>query len=614
MNTETTMARLTMLALAALLGLFTPAARAQQQGEVSVEARIHYREFYVGESVRLEVRAVNAAEPRRPVVNAPRGVSVAFQGEQRVRNSRRIVNGRVVSEETVHHTFIYAVSADRPGVYEIPPIAVEVDGRTLRTEPVSFRVREPVADEAFLLTASVDDETLYTGQAATLTLTWYIGAQQADATLASASLPDAFEVYGIRDPAAERAGSSVATAFGVQTTAERGRADVGGQVVPTATMRFRIIPKRAGTFDFNDLEITFDTLDPTTQRRVRAISRAEPIRVEVRDPPAAGRPDAYTGVIGSYALSLRAGPTSVNVGDPIELRLTVRGEEPMRGIDAAPDLSRVPGFNDFRLDPEGWRAQPAQRPGERVFTMTIRPTNAAVEAIPSVPLATFDPEAERYVIAATDPIPLEVREVREVTAADAIGALGRSGGPDLPRHSAAGEPRPLTPTGPGIWAVDAGASALQPDGFTLAAAMRRPAIAAAAMLPPALFAAAAVFRVATRPRDRAALRRRTAYARARARLRRGATEPAVRGYVADAFDRPAESVTHADCLALLGPASSDEARLLAKLVADAEAGRFAGGAGTPGAEVERREVLRALRTVERARRRAARPRAIGDRP
>ena len=139
----------------------------------------------------------------------------------------------------------------------------------------------------------------------------------------------------------------------------------------------------------------------------------------VLDLPSEGRPAAFNGWIGQFDIHAEAKPTEVAVGEPITLSLKVDGP----GILAT---SRLPPLDRQETLARDFRVPREIGAGERRgtawhFTQTVRAKHDGVTEIPPVELPYFDPSADAYRVARSEPIPVRVETARVVTADDAEG-------------------------------------------------------------------------------------------------------------------------------------------------------------------------------------------------
>ncbi|MBQ7667485.1 MAG: BatD family protein, partial [Kiritimatiellae bacterium] len=135
------------------------------------------------------------------------------------------------------------------------------------------------------------------------------------------------------------------------------------------------------------------------------------VRVKVVPPPAAGRPDAFFGALGtSLSPSVSLDTQSCRQGDPIELTLRLDGDLVPSTVGKI-DIFSVPGIAEsFRAWGDAERRDDGAVP---VFHFKVRPVAAGTLEIPPIPLAYFDTVERAYKVVATDPVPLRVDPVAD---------------------------------------------------------------------------------------------------------------------------------------------------------------------------------------------------------
>ena len=586
--------------LGILVALAAPIAIAQTPvtDAPTVEAVIDRDTVYLGDSFTYAVRVVGADTVTPPNTLADlEDAEAVRRGTNRSSSTQRVFeNGRAQIRTVTQTDFTYAVTPQRTGRLTIPGQAVTVDGRVLRTNLIEVTVLEPEESDEAQLIFTLSESEVFVGQQVDFNLLWSIedatGVSQLN--LARSQLPDGVEpVLPPLPPLSRRnPGTNFAIRlFGDDTAAQqrRGRGPNSVEIAVDGALR----ADRPGTYTFDRILAVHDRSTGRFNRdAVRKQTRADPITLTVKPVPEEGKPVGFNGLIGTYALTASADPVSVNVGDPITLRVEVVGREPMQRVDDGPDLSAVPGFEDFKLSPDGWTARLTQnRPGRQVFETTLRAASDEPSEIPAITLPYFDPRTGTYRTASSSPIPISVRQVKEVTAADAMVAAGTISNA-APREESF---QPLRPNGPGLWAIETGPSVLASRRFDPAVALDNPASIAAVAAPPLLCLAALGAVAAHRRRDPAATRRRRALADALKALAVEGPGRAAQTYLAAVFDRPATAVTRADAERLLGTDHFATSRALATLLDAAEAERFGGAAPPP----DRSSTAAALREADR---------------
>jgi hypothetical protein len=565
--------------------------------------RIDPPRIYLGDTATLTIE-VDISDARGSVTfpaiaGVPEAEITFARKSQNSYTSQRREGGRLITEVVSIARQDYAIRPLRAGEFNVPPQTVTIGGATARTPPARLLAVEPAASTDTTLTLELQRGRVYVGESVPFTLTWTVPntAGIGDFDFGPSVLPDGVEAALPGAPNRGRSRQFLRKRLFGRDTEARLTNDPAKPNAAAVQFQGEFSPLAPGQILFDGLGMTYERT-PAGSSAQRFFARAEPITLEVVGVPEAGRPNGYTGLIGVYDIVANATPTSVNVGDPITLTVTILGREPMRGVSDGPDLQTAGGLTPaFKLSSEGWTPQPNTSMGRRTFTTTIRAARDTVESIPPIDLHFFDPASETFRVARTDAIPLEVRATRLVTAADAI----MSGEP----HAATNTERsPLRlNTKPDIWAITTG------DPVLTAAPIRSPftlgvaGIATAAAAPVAAYLAV-LFSVALRARrDPAATRRARALRRARAKIRNGRTAEAVRGFVADAFDRPEDAITSTDCQRLLAQAGVPGASDIAHLVAASESTRFGDRPATPD---DTHAAARLLRTAHNTLRRSAR--------
>ncbi len=117
--------------------------------------------------------------------------------------------------------------------------------------------------------------------------------------------------------------------------------------------------------------------------------------------PEEGRPDEFTGAVGSFSLRAEADPQQIELGKSLRLVLRIEGDGNLDIIDP-PHLDRLVGFHVY--------GSIAEKNGNCLsVTYDIMPLSKEVREVPPIRFAFFDtgpPPAYRF--AQTQPIPLEL--------------------------------------------------------------------------------------------------------------------------------------------------------------------------------------------------------------
>ena len=505
----------------------------------SVELRLGSREVFVGEAVELQIQVNDFSTCDPPEVPEIANATIRQTGGTQESSQMSVFNGHMT--QSITRVYPYELTPNTVGELVIPPIAVKVDGQVLKTREVRLTVRPSDADRLFAIDISAGRNRLYVGQRVRLTMTMWVKPARYGSQLLSAG-----QMIRLLRPID-------LGPFPPQLTndPQRPRPRPGGDPSDTFyAFEFAadFVPEHPGPLSFDNIEVGIDYPARGGTRSLRAHPVVAP--TEILPVPMDGRPPDFNGAVGLYAIETTANPTDVRVGDPIELTIDVFGEGPVETLPP-PLLSANAKLNeDFRLPDEQLAGE--MQDGRRRFKVTIRARRDGVTQIPPLAYPYFDPDAERFVVAHSKPIPLNVAPAAEVAPLDLTTA----------------RPTPPPTTSSPLQALD-GLRDIETSETALLASTTpiTPRLVTAVLLaPPALFllACGALAYVQQRSADPArrrrqlalrAARRRIVQARAAAvrtgsgsdgpdpRALAGEVSAALAGYLADRLNEPAGHFT-----------------------------------------------------------------------
>jgi hypothetical protein len=165
------------------------------------------------------------------------------------------------------------------------------------------------------------------------------------------------------------------------------------------------------------------------------------------EPPAAGRPERFSGLVGSYDIATHASSTDLHVLDPLVLTIKIVQ------TDGTP-LSSPPERGSLRILPPSFARDfyveplPVTQPTSALtweYVYRLKPKHAGVKKIPALKLWYFDPRYGRYQVTYSRAIALHVSprpamplpEINELPAPDRSPPLVT--GPGVLRREAVAE-------------------------------------------------------------------------------------------------------------------------------------------------------------------------------
>ncbi len=169
--------------------------------------------------------------------------------------------------------------------------------------------------------------------------------------------------------------------------------DASGGVVRTTAFRRALFPSRPGALAIGPSRVVYS--DAEGAEREIAVPGA---RLVVRELPREGRPEGFSGLVGSLAIDAYLVPASVAVGESARLVIDVHGTA--AGWDAPPpEIERLLG-DDVEVFAEPPERAAGERDGRLSLRRTLRydlvPRASGAFRLPPLEIALFDPVERRY--------------------------------------------------------------------------------------------------------------------------------------------------------------------------------------------------------------------------
>ncbi|MBD3291569.1 MAG: hypothetical protein GF393_01485 [Armatimonadia bacterium] len=410
-----------LMVVAALMAVAHPSA-----AQVDVQASLSRETVEVGETVELTVAVTGALlgveEPVVPEIDYLRVVSTASQ------NNISVVNGDM-QRTTVFH---FGLQASREGTYTIPRMDVAVGDEihstpslTLRVVPAASAAPQPpdstpqptdgpdfgvpgdevIGPEEPLkeidAITEVDEQSPWVGEQITLTLK-FLQAHTLRLMGNAEYEPPSTEGL-VAEPLPDEPQQSE---------------EIDGRTYEVATRRTALIAPAPGEYTIGPATITFRRGFMHGEETITT----DPITLTVRPLPGQGRPENFTGAVGSIQLGMSLSTNEVRVGEAVSLRLDLNGTGDLRQIE--PPEVTVEGDARVYQSGEDRQIGPQKTPegyaiGGRVsFDYLIMPRSAGTLRLKPIVVHYFNPDVDRYQSAQTSPATITVLpgETGETTA------------------------------------------------------------------------------------------------------------------------------------------------------------------------------------------------------
>lgn len=427
-----------LIAIATLLiqpFVFTPIAFSQG---VNVTASVSDNTVGTEESLsyRIEIQGASASDVQRPAPPEAEGLAL-LQTIPSTQNSVSIINGKMSQSIAYEWTF-------RPigeGRAQIGAIDVTVKGKAYKTKPVTITVvPQSQRPQRNRQTTRVNPFDPFGNRPAAAPQNEPEKSQIGERDIFIRALPSARQVVqneqvnieyhlffreGMQLRQSRLADSWDAEGFW------REELDVERRPIPKTAVenglryntivlkKVAVFPTRTGTLRIDPLRIEAEaffpnrSMDPFDQffsfrPRYEPVEVAStPVTIEVTPLPE-NAPESFTGAVGSFRMEAKVDQAEVEVGEPIQVALTITGTGNIATIES-PHFE-PPGVFEL-YDPEVNTS--IERKGNRIrgvktLTYVVVPRSNGTFQIPEVEFTYFNPEHGRYESINPRPTPVKV--------------------------------------------------------------------------------------------------------------------------------------------------------------------------------------------------------------
>ena len=401
--------------LFALIALLAGSAPARLRA-ASFTATLDRETVAVGETATLTLK-FEGGEPKS-IPSPPPQANLQISGEGSSRNIS-IINGQYSASTSQN----FALTPTQPGVYTIPALRAEVDGQVLTTQPLRLTAvkagstaADSGGDKLAFFKLFVPRKEVYVGEVVAVEFQVFVREGLAN----TENILQSFDQYGGCPVKAEEV-SILKTAH-----AQRRRMRSGNATYGVATLVTSLSPVKTGSVTLGSMDVNLtlqiplpnqrrrDPFDPfgmfqqmqVDERRV-ALS-AEPETLTVLPLPKDNVPTNFTGAVGSFSMTLSAGPTNVTAGDPVTVKIQISGH----GAFDSLTLPEQGAWHDFKTYPPTTKIETTDAlglQGSKTFEQVVVPQSPDIKALPGASFSFFDPDQKSYRTLTQPPVPLIVR-------------------------------------------------------------------------------------------------------------------------------------------------------------------------------------------------------------
>lgn len=437
-----------LLFLLGVVGLVGAPGRAAAQ---QLTLHLDTEEVYANLPFVLSVAAQGFDETPQPTLSpmtiancrvTPLGVT------PNVSSMLQIINGQRTESRSVTFVYRFRVEAAKPGQYVVPALTAQQGATKAQSQPARFTVRAVDDSKDMQLRLSLPDRPLWVGETIEGSLDWYLRRDVGNRTFA-VPLFDLDDWLEVEAPAGEpKLGGFHSGSRQFELPYKQDKTALDGTDYTRFRFQFRLTPSKAGVLSPPPARVVAELRtgigrDPfgfqvPESALFQAVSK--PLRLEIRPLPQAGRPASFKNAVGeSFALEVQAGRTVVRLGDPIELRILLRGNGRLAGL-ILPELGAMGLSEQYFGTPEEPPAGELLEDGKgKLFRVTVRLRSTEAREIPALSLGYFDPDKGSFQTVHSQPIALSVKGSAVVGAGDVVGstpAASSGAAPGKPAASA----------------------------------------------------------------------------------------------------------------------------------------------------------------------------------
>ena len=367
----------------------------------SFTASLDRNSVVLGEQVTLTLKFEDG-QPQA-ISNLPQvdGLRIASSVE---RSANTVITG---GKQTTVYSYSLALEPLRVGEFVIPPFQAKVNGQDLSSQPLTLKVvaSDPsapppgYADKMAFLWIALPKTNLYINEPVVAEFRIYLRSD--------------VHRYGNLQLSPDGNGLT----FSKFAEGQQYQRRVGAATFTVVPLTMAITPVKTGTVSLNPINgrIVLNTRDPmdigsffgppTTPQQ--ASLTTPKIDLQVSPLPADHVPPGFSGSVGSYTMTVSAGPTNVVAGDPITLRVQISGRGALDSL-TLPE----PEWANFRTLPPNAKVNATDQlgiEGSKTFEEIVTPQNSDIKALPAISFSFFDPEQKKYRTLTHPATPLVVR-------------------------------------------------------------------------------------------------------------------------------------------------------------------------------------------------------------
>ncbi len=410
-------------------------------GQPQVTLQVENREIYTDMPFTLALQARGFEEtpqPEPPALTIDNAQVTYLGVTPNVSTQITIINGRRSESRDITFVYRWRILLTKAGSHEIPALTIAQGSQSASSPRSRFTAKDIDATQYMIVRFHLPDRPVWVGETFDVQVEWLLArdAESFDFVVPLFEMDQA----RVETPGSGQRNVDFSTGAGTVSLPML-KDDVTEEGTRYARFRFpaQVTVNRPGPVDLEPIRVVAN-LKVGTRRDRFGFRRSETqlfkaigerIRFVVRALPVADRPPGFVNAIGSgFSIAVSASRTVVQVGDPIELTIQIRGDGELEGL-SLPLLAGPAGLPAelFSVPSEADVGVIDKESNSKTYSATVRVRSAEVTEIPPLEFAYFDPALSGYATVTSQPIALSVGGTNVISAADVAVASQLSAAP-----------------------------------------------------------------------------------------------------------------------------------------------------------------------------------------
>lgn len=294
-------------------------------------------------------------------------------------------------------TYKYVLKGNKPGVYTVPAVTINMNGKTYPTQSKKISIVKKSKDTGvsgdLMLKLKPNKTSVYVGEAIRCDLQWY----------------SSFQTQGFRLKELPKFDGFVVKALEAKTKSKIKTIN-GKKYLTGKSHSFILTPIKAGTVKLpvvkGDIYLTTGRgfFQQTEPREITSNS----VSLKIKSLPVAPQGNSRSVLIGQFKSKTRLDKKELKVNDAVTVRLSINGNGNLNAlnelnIDFPSAFETLPPTikNNVKTDLSGIH-------GSKTFEFVAIPRQPGTFTIPSIKISAFNPKQKKYYTLNSDPVTIKV--------------------------------------------------------------------------------------------------------------------------------------------------------------------------------------------------------------